>query len=308
MFIPSSESQPITSGGISPGMGIGIGAGIQAISGIGQAFLSDHFQSKQANKAWKRQKKLLKNQLSWRVQDAKRAGIHPLAAMGLSPASGPAAGAFVDTSGVSEAGQAIGRSLQSLATREEKTLQKLAILQERERLIKLGLENQGLIHELNLLKNTRVVESDIDRAYNLPGQGDAVNQGAGGVDLVNPQQVRQEKRGYPPGMAPFERRKITKEGKVVWVPMDSQDIEENLIVKGPYYGRRIIEIVQGWYQKHISKDRRVMRRVRQYLPKPRKGYYWRWSAWDSSFYETKGREDKLKKKTQWMERRKIPVR
>ena len=54
------------------------GAGIGAM----QSLFENFHAMKQADKAWKRQKKILKNSFRWRVEDIRRAGYNPLLAFG----------------------------------------------------------------------------------------------------------------------------------------------------------------------------------------------------------------------------------
>lgn len=75
------------------------------------------------------QKELHKNQIQWKVEDAKKAGLHPLAALGVSPSSfSPVSGASsgVNYSGfngvgdmLSDLGQDIDRSILQAKTKEE---------------------------------------------------------------------------------------------------------------------------------------------------------------------------------------------
>lgn len=63
-----------------------VGAAI--VQGAGQVaggMLASHSNKKVAKQQWRRTKVLNQNQIQWRVADAKKAGIHPLAALGMSP-------------------------------------------------------------------------------------------------------------------------------------------------------------------------------------------------------------------------------
>lgn len=89
-------------GGVLGGMG-------QFAGGVSGMFGgSDHIDQSPANKAWKRQKEMMKRQIQWRVKDAKRAGLHPLAALGISPASGPSMGPSIGSR------RSTGRSLANM--------------------------------------------------------------------------------------------------------------------------------------------------------------------------------------------------
>lgn len=90
-----------------------IGAGSSILGGV----LSDRASAKQAEKDRELQKEFAKQGIQWRVEDARKAGIHPLAALGssgaqyqnVSPVTG-ATGQGLSFAG-QEMGQAIGRSL-----------------------------------------------------------------------------------------------------------------------------------------------------------------------------------------------------
>lgn len=75
-----------------------------------------------ADQAWDRTKKMALNQIQWRVQDATKAGLHPLAALGINPASGPEAGVVSPNAGPSlaAAGADIGRGIEALSSPQEK--------------------------------------------------------------------------------------------------------------------------------------------------------------------------------------------
>uniref|UniRef100_A0AAU8AZ23 DNA pilot protein n=2 Tax=Dulem virus 92 TaxID=3145803 RepID=A0AAU8AZ23_9VIRU len=75
------------------------------------------------------QKELAQSQIQWRVEDAKKAGLHPMAALGLSPmsyspVSGSAVGSTYDYSGVGNSLQQMGQNIDAhvmnAKTREER--------------------------------------------------------------------------------------------------------------------------------------------------------------------------------------------
>jgi hypothetical protein len=82
------------------------------------------FGKKQDDKNYDRQKQFAKNSIRWRVQDAKKAGIHPLAALGAGGSTyQPTMGAPDIGSGVAMAGQALdnasGKKLANRAVQSE---------------------------------------------------------------------------------------------------------------------------------------------------------------------------------------------
>lgn len=71
------------------------------------------------------QKELHKNQIQWRVEDAKKAGLHPMASLGLSSYSYSPVSSSIDTSGtdyswMGDIGQNIDRAIQQGKTKEER--------------------------------------------------------------------------------------------------------------------------------------------------------------------------------------------
>lgn len=104
-------------------------AGIGALGDIGGGLVDAYFNDKAADKSWKRNKKVLQNQVQWRVADAVKAGLHPLAALGMSPASGPSTMIGSSLGGsLSAAGQNIGRAAEALLTPTDKIAAKSALL------------------------------------------------------------------------------------------------------------------------------------------------------------------------------------
>lgn len=133
-----------------------------AIGGIAGAFLDygnsqSSAKSQAAANAWNQafsreqfeyQKELARNQIQWKVEDAKKAGLHPMAALGLSsmsysPVSGYAQG-FDYNNGVGQSlvqmGQNIDRAIQTGRDREER--RKAEALQDIQ--FALSTENQEL--------------------------------------------------------------------------------------------------------------------------------------------------------------------
>nr|DAJ57221.1 MAG TPA: minor capsid protein [Microviridae sp.] len=144
------------------------------------------------------QKELAKNQVQWRVQDAKAAGLHPLAALGVSPMSySPVSGSAVgaDYFGVGQSlqqmGQDIDRARMTGLDREER--KKALALQDTQTALALKnqeLNNQILEQEL-VSRRVKLFQQltpgmaslyGLDRKrYAIPGQDDAVMPRAEGT-------------------------------------------------------------------------------------------------------------------------------
>lgn len=99
-----------------------IGAGISAGSSILGGYMSNMYSKKAAKRAYRYQRKIMNNQIQWKVADAKKAGIHPLYAMG-APTTGfssPISTGFDPGQGLAEAGQTIGGAVSRLGSRDDK--------------------------------------------------------------------------------------------------------------------------------------------------------------------------------------------
>lgn len=93
------------------------------------------------------QKELAKNQIQWKVEDAKKAGLHPMAALGLSsmsysPVSAGQVGA--DYSGIGNSLMSMGQNIDraSMAAKDREQQERALALQERQ--ADLQLENMKL--------------------------------------------------------------------------------------------------------------------------------------------------------------------
>lgn len=109
--------------------------------------------SSQAAEQAKMQEAFAKNSVRWRVADAKRAGIHPLAALGAQTHSySPVAFNDPLPNALANAGQDIGRAIDATRTRPEradayvKTVQDLNIT-------RLGLENELLASQIGRIRS-----------------------------------------------------------------------------------------------------------------------------------------------------------
>lgn len=151
--------------------------------------------------------------IQWRVADAKKAGLHPLAAMGLPLASAPtlSAGNTDYAASYADMGQSIGRAADSVRTRSER--QAVAARDA------LSLERAGLENEL-----LRTQITNAQRASNPPLP--SLGSGTGSSQLL-PGQAD----SYPPA-EPYVETKAASP-----IAMGSPGREAGLISDIGYYQR-----------------------------------------------------------------------
>lgn len=148
---------------------MGLFSAIGSIAGalIGKESAED---STNANAGFQRE--MAQNSLQWRVEDAKKAGIHPVAALGAQlPVGQPISAGGVDWSGV---GQDVGGAIDAARTKNDPYTEKLRGLQ-----IQRGeLENALLASDL-ARKNQRPMNfspSVVPETGDLAGQGNVAVQ------------------------------------------------------------------------------------------------------------------------------------
>lgn len=113
---------------------------------LGGTIASSIFGSNQANKQAKLQREFAQNGIQWRVEDAKKAGVHPLAALGFQGTSySPVS---VGTPDFGSAGAAIGNAIHKTSDPATRTAIDLS-------LEKAALENEHLRAQINAIRATR---------------------------------------------------------------------------------------------------------------------------------------------------------
>lgn len=157
-----------------------IAAGTSLLGG----FLGNKSAKKAADLEYQRQKEFAKSGVQWKVEDAKKAGIHPALALGAQPASYSPSAYTGDMGGaISQAGQDISRAIdttRSVSSRQDAfttTMQKLS-------LEKAGLENEYLASQIAKVKQ-QIGPPMPGTGYVIPGQTSS------GVPLMHDAQLPQ---------------------------------------------------------------------------------------------------------------------
>jgi len=139
-----------------------------ALVSAGSSLLGGFMASKQADKADRRQIEFAKNGIRWKVEDAKRAGVHPIYALGANTVSYSPTQA--GDMGIAQAGQDIGRAIDTSLSQPERNsriAQRSAELQ----LQNMELQNTKLASEIRLTNQAGSPPSPITENPIIPGQG-----------------------------------------------------------------------------------------------------------------------------------------
>lgn len=109
------------------GLGSAIGSAIGAVGSIAGGLIGANATANAAGLSYEAQKEFAQNGIRWKVEDAKRAGIHPLYALGASTNGFTPVGGYGGDYGISDAaahlGQGFERAQQAKMTKEERERQ-----------------------------------------------------------------------------------------------------------------------------------------------------------------------------------------
>lgn len=146
-----------------------ISAGADLVGGL----LNQNAAEEASKKDWKRTKETLQNQIQWRVDDAVKAGLHPLVGAGISPSSGPPPSTVGDMgTSVSNMGNNLGRAVDAYMDPQAKIAAKAALLDLEQRQANIDLTRSqiaGAQKALLTQGSTPGVASDLPLAPTLPG-------------------------------------------------------------------------------------------------------------------------------------------
>lgn len=200
---------------------------IGAIVGAGASLLGGLFGSSEKKKDRAMQKEFAQQGVRWRVEDAKQAGIHPLAALGFNaPSYTPVAvGDMSLGDGIAQAGQGIGRAIEAKATKAERAMQtqSMALDLERKQIENDILKKQAIGSHLALTQQAGQPPAMPTAAGNsIPGQGDSDYLLTKPLEVNAPHPDREQAEGGNLADIGYIR---TNTG---WMPVQSEDAKERL--------------------------------------------------------------------------------
>lgn len=187
--------------------------------------------SKDAKKNRILQESMAKHGIRWRVDDAKRAGLHPLAALGANismPNPVMSGSGEIISNAMSNMGQNISRAAQAHVTRDERVQAQAMNTLAIER---AGLENELLRTQISSIgrPTTPSLPSATDNPI-IPGQGDSFPSAA--VDVV-PNQLNASEASQPwkeAGAVSDYTFARTKNGYAVVPSKDFKDRSEDMLI------------------------------------------------------------------------------
>lgn len=158
------------------------------VPGVGQA--AGEYFDRQANQNhaahvarlnYEQQKEFAKSGIQWKVEDAKKAGLHPLAALGASTASsGGTHTVGGESSALASMGQNIGRAISSSSSADQRTMMQLQIQNAKTELEGKEIDNAIKASQLQSMSHTGPAFPSANDQHLIPGQGNAMR----GVKIV----------------------------------------------------------------------------------------------------------------------------
>lgn len=152
-----------------------------------------------ARQNYEQQKEFAQNGIQWKVEDAKKAGIHPLAALGASTATtsgthqvgGGSSGGDLARS-LGDMGQSVSRAIQATATADQRVMSNLQIENAKTELAGKEIDNQIKLNQLNQMNQVGPAFPSANDPHMIPGQGNAMR----GVKIV-PSESTASEAGRP---------------------------------------------------------------------------------------------------------------
>lgn len=179
------------------------GALVEGLFNLAGGALNDWSQAQQNELDYQRQKEFAQNSMQWKAEDAKKAGFHPLAALGTMSAnytpSASAGGGIGDA--LMNTGQAVGRGVSRALNPETKMNRRLMALQVRQEelktkaledsLKKMGQAPQPAKAGASTVKNSVMPKkSKNDKPVNNPKPFfNVLNKGGGYYEILPTQDV-----------------------------------------------------------------------------------------------------------------------
>lgn len=215
-----------------------IAAGASILGGL----LGDRADKKQATAAaqanYDMQKEFATHGIRWKVEDAKKAGVHPLAALGVpgfNPSPSYVGGTGSDY-GMRGIGQDISRAISASQTWEEKEFRKVQLEVEKEKLKGLQIQNKKEMESINLPGRTPVL--------GLPSmdEGDVTNKNS--AVIFTPSKVpASQSPGVQEGTYPLYKQYTDDRGRTKNIFQEDvgDALDSDLFAQGQFVAENIFD-------------------------------------------------------------------
>lgn len=238
------------------------------LAGMGASMLGDIYQGeqnrKQANEHSDKQERLQRefaqSGIQWRVEDAKKAGISPLAALGAGGASYSPAN-FTPDNTYSNMGQNINRALSATSTQAQREMTQLNLESAR-------LDNEMKKTELAKMKQTGPPMPSTATNF-MPGQGNS-----DGLMKVNPAERSASQPGRPAQEAGWKPDVGYARTDTGLTPVIPKDLAESL--EDDFVGKTMWRIRNQFLPNFGEADKGAP--PRDQLPNPAR-QVWKWNYW-----------------------------
>lgn len=223
-------------------------AAIAGVASLAGTFLSNKAREEGQRAEMAKQEEFAQHGIRWRVEDAKRAGIHPIYALGASgPTYSPVGLGQNDTAaGFADAGQSFSRAIDATRPASERA-EAFTEATQRLSLDRMDLENQLLRSQIALVQQGGGHPSFPGSDYMIPGQGNSPVVmrnpfGWGETTVVNPGLAEESQRHFgEPGEWIYGGGNMLES----WVQSARDDMQKGVDQK--YKGRPSGATYPVWY-------------------------------------------------------------
>lgn len=271
-----------------------------ALIAAGLSFAGNIFDSFSAKKTADKNRALqlasAKKSVQWRVADAKKAGIHPLAALGVSPAQMQPV--YADTK-FGQAGQDLGRAVQALkpSLEKEASIEQIKGLKLENKLkeVEIAIQQKALANNKGIpIPSTDmegvITPDNVSRNY-------SPNSTVPGVNFTPSDVPMMSSHGVQAGVQPMTQYAVNDFGTYYKLP--SKEIQEaisegSLVTQLKYNIGQMSEQAQAflvWVNPDHPHIQHFKRRWLESRPTPKKGFVAKWSIKKGSWVRVKDKGD-----------------
>lgn len=277
------------------------------LSGIGQSWANTQATKRttkyNARQAWNQmlfqaynQERFAKHGLQWKVQDAKQAGLHPLAAIGANTHSfSPMA--IGSNASPPDVGSGIGQAIRAAFDVEGRKLRHIQLLQEREKLDNMRLINVGLKKQ-QMENDAKPPPIETTQSGVIIGQKSNRMPAMPGTELVNTKVPISASPGLQAGIVAGQRYAMLPNHQTMEVVSEpvQEAIESDYFAQAQLFGYRLSELIQNYkkglgdkYSKAAFAFKRIERRPKEH------GYKYLWSIGKNAWIRTPDPHNKIKR-------------